>query len=265
MWRAHACARACVCHMSHLALSPQASLLEPRPDALYPPSVLRVAAVVSARALVLQHLRVVHQACKHNTSTTSIHVQLICWCLAVGFFFFFKPPTTVSCLFKSSTFCKTQRFLSNDDIRCKTHSEFRASWGVLKRTLLKTDPLWCHGGHWHHAQLGVGSTLCERLIFGPLANMWKVRQIRIKFFASSTFLLEAVNTGLKIWWILDLSLAFADNQTYEAAALKVWEKMFWNNAGPIKHLLKLVLFLNGPTIERKKRELKKKCCLCEQI
>lgn len=61
--------RAWACHVLHLALSPQASLLQPRPDALYPPGVLGVAAVVPACALVLQHLRVVHQACERNTTT----------------------------------------------------------------------------------------------------------------------------------------------------------------------------------------------------
>lgn len=47
----------------HLTFASQASLLQPRPDALDAPGVLRVAVGVPAGALVLQHQRVVHKAC----------------------------------------------------------------------------------------------------------------------------------------------------------------------------------------------------------
>lgn len=40
--------------------------MQPGPDALDPPSMLRVATVVPADTLVLLHLRVVHQACTHT-------------------------------------------------------------------------------------------------------------------------------------------------------------------------------------------------------
>lgn len=46
---------------THLALRPQPRLLQPRPDALNAPGVLRVAVGVSAHALVLLHQGVVHQ------------------------------------------------------------------------------------------------------------------------------------------------------------------------------------------------------------
>lgn len=47
----------------YLAFAAQAGLLQPRPDALDPAGVLRVAAGAPAGTLVLQHERVVHQAC----------------------------------------------------------------------------------------------------------------------------------------------------------------------------------------------------------
>ena len=47
----------------HLTFASQAGLLQPRPDALDAPGVLRVAVGVPAGALVLQHQRVVHEAC----------------------------------------------------------------------------------------------------------------------------------------------------------------------------------------------------------
>lgn len=49
----------------YLTLAPEASLLQAGPDALDSPSMLRVAAVISTRALVLQHLGVVHQTYTH--------------------------------------------------------------------------------------------------------------------------------------------------------------------------------------------------------
>lgn len=50
---------------AHLALAAQPPLLQPGPDALNPARVLRVVAVVSAGALVLEHHRVVNQPCKN--------------------------------------------------------------------------------------------------------------------------------------------------------------------------------------------------------
>lgn len=51
---------------AHLTLASEAPLVQPGPDALDPPSMLRVAAVVPTDTLVLLHLRVVHQACTHT-------------------------------------------------------------------------------------------------------------------------------------------------------------------------------------------------------
>lgn len=50
----------------HLTLASEAPLVQPGPDALDPPSMLRVATVVPTGTLVLLHLRVVHQACAHT-------------------------------------------------------------------------------------------------------------------------------------------------------------------------------------------------------
>lgn len=51
---------------AHLTLASEAPLVQPGPDALDPPRMLRVATVVPAGTLVLLHLRVVHQACTHT-------------------------------------------------------------------------------------------------------------------------------------------------------------------------------------------------------
>lgn len=51
----------CAAAAPYLALRPESGLLQPRPDALDPAGVLRVAVGVAAHTLVLLHQRVVHQ------------------------------------------------------------------------------------------------------------------------------------------------------------------------------------------------------------
>lgn len=65
---------------AHLTLASEAPLVQPGPDALDPPSMLRVATVVPAGTLVLLHLRIVHQACTHT------HAHIYCS------FFTCSPP-----------------------------------------------------------------------------------------------------------------------------------------------------------------------------
>ena len=86
-----------VCVCGYLTLPPQAPLLQTGPDALDPPNMLWVAAVVSTRTLVLQRLRVIHQACAHTHTHTlgsqsshslfvytfSVSVQKGCMCVSV--------------------------------------------------------------------------------------------------------------------------------------------------------------------------------------
>lgn len=50
----------CVC-VTYLTLVPEASFQQSGPDALDPPSMLRVAAVVTTGTLVLLHLGVINQ------------------------------------------------------------------------------------------------------------------------------------------------------------------------------------------------------------
>ena len=52
----------CVCVLvSYLTLAPESSFMKSGPDALDPPSMLRVAAVVPTGTLVLLHLSVINQ------------------------------------------------------------------------------------------------------------------------------------------------------------------------------------------------------------
>lgn len=59
------CLLACM-SVAHLTLASEAPLVQSGPDALDPPSMLRVPTVVPAGTLVFLHLWIVHQACTHT-------------------------------------------------------------------------------------------------------------------------------------------------------------------------------------------------------
>lgn len=95
--------------MLYLALAPEASLLQPGPNALDSPSMLWVTAVVPTCALMFKHLGVIHQTC---TQTHKVTTRFLIGNAAVGAFEIFvcdlpvvkRGLLVVSCAAKLSGF-----------------------------------------------------------------------------------------------------------------------------------------------------------------